>query len=457
MIAQAIETYTLDDIGNAARFIAQHGNKLRYVPAWGWLVWDGTRWQRDAAGQVMELAKETARSMRLEAATLPSKHDSDLLHKWAWHSSSRAALADMIELAKSDRAVVRQDGDFDRNAALFNCANGTLDLCTGTLWPHDPADNITRLSPVAYGPEARSETWERFLADITQEDTELADYLQCAAGYSLSGETSEKVFFFCYGATGNNGKTTLLEALLYIFGDYGATIGPETLMVKRPGSIPNDVARLAGARYVNAGEPDEGQKLAMSDLKRWTGGDMVTARFMRGEFFDFRPQFKLWFAANSRPDVSETGDAAFSRIRLVPFEAQFDAARQDKEMPRKLQEAAPAILAWAVKGAVRWYQERCLPEPQVMRDAVAAYRAEQDAFLEFIDARCRPGEREKRSAVNAAYQAWAPTADAPSLTAKKLGHQYEQHGYKVRKLGGVWYVLGLELKDARPTADDFPF
>lgn len=298
------------DTANAERLLERHGDKLRFVPEWGWLVWDGKRWRRDASGQVMELAKETIRNLRDEAVSVVDSRRREELERHANGSEARAKLYAMVDLARTDPRVVRSVEDFDTDPFLFNVQNGTLDLRTGEPKDHDPNDHITKLSPATWDPKAHSEVFEAFLESITCGDRDLATYLQEALGYSLTGDTREKGFFFCYGPNGNNGKSTLLEAFLYLMGDYGTTIDPQALMAGNSTDRRNVYAGLVGARFVLGNEPEDGQRLAMGEIKRLTGRDTIRGRYLYKDDFSFVPQLKLWLAANDRPDVRDASDAA---------------------------------------------------------------------------------------------------------------------------------------------------
>lgn len=453
---------TLNDSGNADRLIEQHGDHLRFVKQWGWLVWDGKRWARDAAGQVMEYAKKTALSIYTEAADEPDRERREDLVAHARRSLNAPRLREMVSLAQSDPRIAATPDQFDRDIWLFNCQNGTLDLQTGELRRHDPADLITHLANAAYDPDATSEVWDHFLADITCRNAELAGYLQRAVGYSLTGDTSAKGMFFCYGAQGDNGKTTLLEAILYAVGDYGKVIPPQTIMegISGTGAQP-ELVKLPGARFVITKEPDEGETFKMGLVKQLTGSDTISVRDLYKEPFAFKPQLKLWMAANDKPRVREGGDAAWRRIRTVPFNAYFPPEKQDLALPGKLEQAADAILAWAVEGCRLWREEDCrLREPSIVQEATQEYRDDQDPVSLFIRERCTEaeGDKEEATKLHEEYARWALANDAGTLSKQALYAALEKQGFKKGRSNGKTWIYGLTLSDEDLHADSpYPY
>jgi putative DNA primase/helicase len=355
--------FPLTDLGNAERLIARHGAILRYVPALGgWHTYDGTRWAKDELSDVDQRAMETVRSMYGEAGALDRDDDRHALVRFARASESRRALGAMVELASKLPGVPTLPSDFDRDPALLNVLNGTIDLRTGVLRPHRREDMLTKMVPIAYDPNATAPTWMTFLDQITRDDAELSAHLQRVTGYTLTGETLEQVLFLMHGP-GANGKTTFMEMLLELGGEYGAATPADTLLTKRDGAIPNDLARLLGKRIVTIKETGAGHSLDEERVKELTGGDTISARFLYHELFDFRPQFKLMMATNYLPQVRGTDLGIWRRLQVIPFAATFIGKAQDKHLPAKLRKELPGILAWAVRGAVEWYRDGLRPPP----------------------------------------------------------------------------------------------
>lgn len=414
------------DLGNAERLVAQHGADLRYCHALGyWYVWTGQRWDVDNTGEVMRRAKNTVRAMYALAAELEDDAMRAALAKHARESEGRARLRAMVDLAASEPGIPVTVDELDTDPHLFAAANGTVDLRTGKLRDHQRADLITKMSPVAYEPDAECPRWLSFLDRIGIVG-DLAEYVRRLTGYSLTGLSTEQILAILYG-TGANGKTTLLEAVRHIAGDYGAQTATDTLMDRQQGTIPNDLARLRGARFVSAVETDEGRRLAEGTVKRITGGDAIAARFLNREWFEYRPAFTVWLAANHKPTVRGTDEAIWRRIHLVPFTTTIPEAERDHDLPDKLRAEAPGILAWAVAGAVEWYRDGLNP-PAEVRQATSNYRGEMDTLGDFLAECTTEGEAENvtKAALFAAYVKWCEDSGERALSQRQLARVMPQ-------------------------------
>ena len=266
------------DLGNAERLVRLFGDRIRFVPQWGWLVWDGKRWARDAGHQrITELAEETVRQIYREAAETDNPEERAKLAKWAVASESRQRIAAMIDLAAP--MCLASPDEFDADDWLLNLENGVLNLRTLEFLPHDPNWRLTKLAPVPYDPNADCPKWKAFLQRIFNNNERLIRFVQRAVGYSLTGSTREQCLFFLYG-TGAKGKSTFLEVIRALLGDYAVTAEFSTFVADRKGSVRNDIARLHSARLVTAIEVGEGKRFAEELIKTLTGGDTVTARFL---------------------------------------------------------------------------------------------------------------------------------------------------------------------------------
>jgi putative DNA primase/helicase len=377
-----------NDTWNAAQLIDRNGHHIRYVKGWGWLVYDGKRWERDADDAVVELVKETITAEFALVGEMKDSGDRKRLTLHLSRSLDYRRLVDAANAARSDRRVRMRPEQFDQRPWLFNCQNGTLDLQSGQLFDHDPKDYITQVAACDYDPDAQSDEWERFMDWVTVGRADLREYIQRALGYALTGLTREKAFWFAYGPQGDNGKTTLLEAVLHAVGDYGCSVGVETLLGGREGSVSNDLAALNGKRFAIASEPDEGKTFRVGRLKQLTGSDTIKARFLNREFFEYKPVLKLWIAANNRPAVPESGDATWERFKVVPFDNHVSKADRDGALGERLRKAAPAILAWLVQGCQTWQEAGGLAEPECMRAETADYRAAEDPFSAWLADEC---------------------------------------------------------------------
>jgi putative DNA primase/helicase len=448
--------FACTDMANGERLAKQHGTELRYDLSRGFRCWDEKRWGLDPLAAVRR-AKKTVRAILLEAANAPTDADAKALSQWAVKSAGNDRIKAMVELAKSEPGIAADGEQFDADPMLLNVANGTLDLRTGILRRHNRADLITKLAPVEYDPDARCPTFERFLEQILP-GAELRAFVQCAIGYSLTGLTHERCFFIAYGS-GDNGKTTLLETLQHMLGrdEYAHRTPTETLLPRHRGAIPNDVARLKGLRFVFASETEEGQKLAVAFIKDITGGDTVAARFMRAEWFDFTPEFKLWLATNHRPVIRDSNKAIWNRIRLIPFLVTIPKADQDPELPRKLLKELPGILAWSVRGCLAW-QEQGLNSPEPVRQATDDYRTEMDLLADFLEERCirTPKARAATGDLYRSFAEWCATFGEKIISHKAFAKELELRGLKKGRTGTTRFWEGLGLIGA-PRSDTLDF
>ena len=438
------------DWGNAKRLVQMHGEDLRYCDLWGsWLVWDGTRWVKDDTREVTRRAKDVVSSMYAEAAGIADQGERKALARWAISSESTHRVRAMLESAKSERPLPILPEQLDANPWLLNVQNGTVDLRTGNLLPHQRQHLITKSAPVMWDPAARCDLWLSFLDRIMGGNQELIQFLQRAIGYSLTADTREDVLFIAYG-TGANGKSTLLGTIAAMSGDYGMKTPTETLMLRAKGSIPNDIARLKGARLVTAIEAEQGQRLAESVVKAMTGGaaqEPIAARFLHHEWFEFIPTFKIWLGTNHKPVIHGTDYAIWRRIRLIPFNVKIPELEQDKGLPDKLRQELPGILAWAVEGCLAWQSGGLGTPPEVLR-ATSDYRAEMDILSGFLDD-CCIASKQAEVAVKDLYEAytdWCETNGEKAIGKRTFGTKLRERDFDTYKAtGGVrtWQGIGL--------------
>lgn len=439
----------LTDLGNARRFVAQHGADVRYVAEWGWMIWDGRRWTLDRTGAVMRKAKATVLAIADEVQEAGDEKAAEKIRSWARASEGRSRLEALIALAQSELGIPAQPEAFDAHDWLLTCRNGTLDLRTGQLQPHDRGHLLTRLVDTDYDPDATCPTWTAFLSQVMAGSEALASYLQRAVGYALTGSTGEQAMFLLYG-TGANGKSTFLEALRDLFGDYGRQTDPATFLARQHSDrIPNDIARLAGARFVSAIEVDEGRRLSEVLVKQVISGDTLTARFLNREFFEFRARFKLFLAANHKPVIRGTDEGIWRRIRLIPFTVTIPRAERDKTLPERLRAELPGILAWAVRGCVEWQAHGLIDPPEVLA-ATETYRVDMDVVGAFIADCCvvAPHVRADCGALYAAYTKWCEEGGEFALSQRRFAQQLEERGFpRLRGAQGRWYRQGIGLRD----------
>jgi putative DNA primase/helicase len=442
------EEFHNTDMGNGYRFARRHGRDARYnKTADKWLTWTGERWLEDNAGEVMRRAKETAISIYAEAAYATDEERRKALAKWAAQSESDSRLRAMLHLAQSELPI--QIEAFDVDPYLFNCESGTIDLRTGQFRKHRRSDFLTKLSPVAYDLEAQPTRWLSFLDRIFEGDASLIRFIQKSIGYSLTGDTSEQCLFIAHG-TGANGKSVFLKTIGALMADYGQQVQPQTLMVKSHQAVNNDIAILRGARFLSAIETDEGQKLAEGTIKQITGGDKVRARFLFQESFEFVPQFKIWLAANHKPEVRGTDHAIWRRIRLVPFNVTIPKAEQNPHLDAELKEELPGILAWAIEGCLLWQREG-LGEPEAVTRATSEYREQMDTFGDFLTEKCVTGDNYQASRVEIynAYETWCMKNGEKVKPAKWLASQLRDRGFEEGRTSSnrFWKKIGLIRQD----------
>ncbi|MEE3404623.1 MAG: phage/plasmid primase, P4 family, partial [Acutalibacteraceae bacterium] len=377
-----------------------------------WYVYDGKIWQPDEnALAVAELAKILADRLYTFALQITDEDTRNRYIKRVQKLQMRKNRRTMIEDAKSVYPVSHTV--FDRNTDLFNCQNGTLNLTTGEFRPHDPADFLTMLSGISYDPKAVCPRWEQFIAEVMLNDADLALYLQKALGYALTGDTSLECLFILYGATSRNGKGTTMETFLKIMGDYGKTSNPEMLSTKfgntNASGPSEEIARLAGVRFVNISEPEKKITFNAALVKRMTGNDTLNARFLHENSFDFKPNFKIFINTNYKPSVSDMTLFYSNRLKLIPFKRHFEEHEQDKGLKSffSLPESQSAIFNWCYAG-YKLFKKHGLSDPTAVTEATKEYQDESDRIGQFVDAWLEEGEsfEERTSAVYRLYGQW---------------------------------------------------
>ncbi|AHG92147.1 phage/plasmid primase, P4 family (plasmid) [Gemmatirosa kalamazoonensis] len=452
-----VATFNPTDLGNAERLVARHGADLHYVPAWKrWLVWDGRRWAVDDTQRIHQLAKETVRAILEEARDAATRDEAELLAKHAIASESNGRIGAMIERAQCEEGIPARPTDFDADPDLLTLANGTLDLRTGRLRPHAREDRITKLVDIRLEADARCPTWLAFLERIMGGDQDMIGFLQRAIGYSLTGHTREQCMFLMHG-TGSNGKSKFLQVLRWLVGDAAVAADFATFLDRGRDSGPrNDVARLLGARVVTASEANEGQRLAEGLIKSVTGDDVVSARYLYSEAFEFKPTFKLWLAANHKPVVRGTDDGIWRRVRLVPFEVTIPPEEQDHELDAKLQGELPGILGWALDGCLAWRRGRLQPPERVLL-ATASYRAESDVLGAWIAECCvrEDGAADAASSLYASYKKWAENGGEYVMSQTLFGRRLEERGI-TKELRGTGAQRLVWRRGVRLASQDAP-
>lgn len=448
------------DLGNAKRLVQRYGAEFRYVPSRGWLAWAGSHWKPDAEdGAITRAAETTVRAMQADALAQPAEDPNrKKALKHALESESAGSLAAMVRLARHELPVVARSEDLDQQAGWLTCPNGVVNLETGELREAKRIDLVTRCTRVDYIPGATCPVFTAMLKRILPDEKTRA-WLQKAAGYSLTGTAQEEVIFFPFGS-GANGKTKFLkDALWWVAGTYGAHTPSSSFLEQRNDRPSNDVAALAGARFVYAIESAEGKAFACDRLKDLTGRDPVTARFLYHENFTYIPEFVPWVASNSKPQVRDTSPGFWRRMRVIPFAVEIPESEQDRTLPDKLHKEAAGILAWIVEGAKCWYNEG-LGWCDEVKDATAEYREESDAIAPFLAQECEFGKAKDgepftvtAAALYRAYKRWAERAGEDPVSSQAFGAYLTQRGIARDKKGPRDTVrrLGLRLVPPKPT------
>lgn len=412
-----------------------------------WFIWDGNRWRRNKT----LLAVEWCRNVCRNAAAIDDSA-AKVLGRYA-------TVAGVEKLARTDERMSVTAEIFDKDPWLLGTPDGVLDLRDGSMRRADPGDFITRLagtSPAAAG--TKPELWLKFLHEATGGDQKYIDYLQEISGYCLSGKTTEHALFFIYGP-GGNGKSVFLNVLRGILGEYAVTSPIDTFMATRTPQHSTDIAMLAGARLVTASETDSGRQWAEAKVKSLTGGDPISARFMRQDNFTFLPQFKLLIAGNHKPSLRTVDEANRRRFRLLPFTVT--PANKDTELEEKLKVEWPAILRWMVEGCLQWQAEGLSPPEQVSA-ATAQYFADQDSLSQWLDERCERNSPELleagihssmvscgSSVLFADWKSWCDANGENAGTNKSFSEMLERHGFlkKPTKNGKFFYGVALKPKN----------
>ena len=435
------------EAANAKRLVARFGDVMRWCEPWGkWLVWDGKRWKVDDERRFEALAKTVANELWDEAAALAKTADGSTTNeilKFVRASNQATGIRNMVFLSRSDVAIVPTF--LDMHPWLLNVDNGTLDLRTGVLRPHDRDDCLTQLCPVPYEPTAPFPTWRRFIETVLAGDQELIVYLQRLIGYCLTGSTREHLLPFLFGM-GANGKSTFIGTLLAMLGPDYAIKAPTDLLLAKRDTHPTERADLYGKRLVACVEAEGSRRLAESLVKELTGGDRVRARRMRENYWEFQATHKIWLAANHKPVVRGTDHGIWRRIKLLPFTVAIPDDQQDKDLLVKLLDELPGILAWSVEGCRQWLGDG-LHEPACVRTATGDYRNEMDLVGRFLVDCCiiDPAASLGAMALYTSFKAWCDRTGEQFVNQTRFGGQLTERGFQIERTRVGIVRHGLKL------------
>ena len=445
MLLAALE---LNDEGNAQAFARVHGAQYRFDRVrWKWFKWDHHVWRECQGSEATRAMVDTVNKRSVASAYIA---DDDYRKKYvAFCVSSKNRMRAMNGLDMAGTLPMLEwpmNAPLDADVDLLGCVNGVLELSTGTLRPGRRSDLITRGSGTRYDANATCPRFELFLNEVFLGNQHVIDFVRRAAGYSLTGHTREQVLFLCHGA-GANGKSVLLGALFDMLGEYASQTPFQTFEASMNDRQTNDLAALRGRRLVIASESQDGRRFDEARVKAVTGGDRVTARFLRQEFFTYLPTFKIWLAMNYKPAVRGTDEGIWRRMRLIPFKASFKGAKADPDLPKKLRDEAEGILAWAVRGAVEWYRDGLQP-PAAVLEATEAYRAESDVVGQFLSDSTVEVQHAKVAAgtLYDAYRRWCEAnGQRNPMNSTRFGRNLADRGMEKTRTSGGQIYLGLSM------------
>jgi putative DNA primase/helicase len=379
-----VMAFALTDLGNGERFQWRYGHEFAWTKATGWVHYKDGCWHRDSGKEAEQAMHNVVRKIAEEAEFYDSEEMQDAVVGWAKKSESHSKIE--AGLACASALLAKDYDDYDQTPHLLNCSNGTLDMATGEFRKHDPGDLLTKISPVAYDPAAKCPKWEKFVSEVMGGNEQLAGFLKRAMGYTLTDETGDHAGFMPYGV-GGTGKSTALNVLKGVLGDYANTADAEMFMAKRGDSgQPFDLAGLEGTRALLAVETEENKHMAVAKFKRMTGGDPIRACYKHRDFYEFMPCWKIWLATNSRPHANAGDDAYWERIKVIPFTVKFRGTdKQVKDLAEiLLAEEAPGILNWFLDGYCEWKQVG-LKAPDEVKVAVSEWQEAEDWLRRFLD------------------------------------------------------------------------
>ena len=445
---RSLRFYPRSDSGNAELFAVLYRDTVRFDHKQGrWLLWDEGRWTEDKQEKVRGMMKQAARRRHELVLNYSADNEERIRQiKWALESESRYAIDAALELAKSEPNVSDDGEKWDADPMLFGVGNGIVDLATGQFRAAAQEDFVTKFSPVAFDANAKCPRFEQFLEEIFDGDQQRIQYIQRVVGYTLTGSVEEHCLFACYGS-GRNGKSTLLEVLFYIMGDYGVDLPFSTLETKHQ---IGEGANLPGARFAKAVEIREGRRLDEARVKSWTGGDTISVRPLYRNTFSFSPTHKLWLAFNHKPVVADNSPAIWNRIHLIPFERKFEKHGADKKLLATLKAEAPGILNWAIQGCLAWQSEG-LKVPAAVEQATRQYEQDSDPIGPFLAECCEHGPEFQvpKSELWKSYQA----SCSEPMSQKAFAERMRSRGFGERRTGSTRSWTGLRLKPVVPESD----
>ena len=436
----------LTDSTNAYKMLVKYGKDIKYNPPWKkWIVWNGIRWEIDEGYQIHDKGLSMIRSIYRELLNTADLRQRLEIEKHAAQSESVRRRKAFIEAASWIPELNVNTEELDTNPWLLNVRNGTINLQTGEFREHRQDDLITRIANVDFDPNADCPAWKKFIMEIMNYNTELIQFIQRAAGWAITGDTSEQTMFILFG-TGANGKSTFLNTIMKLLGDYAIATPTETFMKKTNDSLTNDIARLRGTRFVTTAETEIGKRFSEPLIKQITGNDTMTARFLYGEYFNFIPTFKIFMATNHKPMIKGTDHGIWRRIKLIPFTTRIEEENQDKHLEEKLIKERSGILNWLIQGTQKWL-EQGLKAPNTIQSATNEYRAEMDIIGNFIKECCvhLPNVEIRSRELFKCYQNWCEENNERMMSERFFGLRLKEMGMIQKRHEDARYWQGIHL------------
>ncbi len=433
------DTDVLTEDSAALEFARQFEGYLLYDhDAGAWFVWADAYWRRERTGLAYEWARTLIRDLSAEIEKASARY-----------AVRKTSFASGVEkFARSSRTFATTSDGWNPDPYKLGTPGGVVDLRTGKLTTPNPTDKITKLTAVPPSPAAACPLWRQFLIEATNGDVGLIRFLQQMCGYALTGDVSEHALFFVHGS-GGNGKGVFLNTTSKILGTYAATSSMDTFTASTGDKHPTELAALHGSRLVTASETEEGRQWAEARIKQLTGGDRIAARFMRQDFFEFDPTFKIVVVGNHRPVLRNVDDALRRRLSFIPFDHK--PASPDRELEDKLRAEWPGIMRWMIDGCLDW-QANGLLRPDVVKDATASYFGDQDIMEQWLEEMCDadPGNDYKSATSAELFSSWreySTKAGEKLMSQKSFADALQKRGF-VRHKGsfGVRTFKGVRLK-----------
>ena len=438
------------DVQLANAFVSLKKNVFRYVFEYNkWIRWNGNHWAFCDVGEEVEAAKDVVGLLLDQARTELRAGESGATEraKDATNAHKVERLMAMLKLARSDPAMATSAQALDNNPMLLGCKNGVIDLAKGILLPSDPKHLITKVVNASYIPDPTCPHWTKFLFDIFEQDEETIEAVQRLVGYTLIGEVREELIVICFGF-GANGKSVFSNVINNVLGDYAKTAPPSILAARRSDDHRprDDIAALRGARYVSVNETQAGDRLDEQVVKALAGREPIAARPLYGQYFSFRPSFKVWLRTNHKPIIVGDDHGIWRRLVLVPFSRTFKPEEQDQGLEQKLLQERDGIFAWMFEGVRMYLRDGIVLSPR-MKYELTSYRKDSDLLGEFLDDSTvlNPQAAIEQRTLYASYGTWCKDSGVRSLSKKSFTQRLKERGIQATHSGGTRRYVGIEF------------